>query len=234
VVKLEADRHRRREKVYGAPGPLADRWLQAGARWLHVVDLNAALEEGQPNHLALLALLPRTARAGARVQWGGGVRDDATLRRLLEAELGDTGARIDRIIVGTRAIRDWDWLERAARDAPERIVVAIDAAGREILTAGWQEKTGIDVVEFAARAGAAPIAAFLYTNVAVEGRGGGVDWGPVEAVLRAASRPVIFAGGISSLDDVRRFHALGAHGVVLGSALYAGRIDLAEAIAAAT
>lgn len=229
VVKLEAKRHKGQEKIYGTPGIVADRWLSAGAEWLHVVDLNAALADGMVNHLALLTLLPKLGHAKAHIQWGGGVREVATLRLLLDAEMGDTGAYIDRVVVGTRAIKDWAWLESAAEAYPDRIVVAIDAAGRDIVTGGWQEKTGMDVVEFMAKAKETPIAAFLYTNVEVEGKGLGVDWAPVEAVVKASPKPVIFSGGITSIDDVRRFKELGAHGIVIGSALYTGKINFAEA-----
>lgn len=233
VVKLEAVQHRREEKVYGTPALVADRWLSAGAEWLHVVDLNAALGEGMPNHLALLSILPKVARHGARLQWGGGVRDAATLRLLLEAELGDTGASIDRVVVGTRAIKDWNWLVSAAESYPDRIVVAVDAVGREIVVGGWQEKAGVDVVDFLGRTRDLPIAAFLYTNVAVEGKGRGVQWDPVQAVIEASPKPVVFSGGVTTLEEVERFKALGAYGLVIGSALYSNRIDFAQAQAIA-
>jgi phosphoribosylformimino-5-aminoimidazole carboxamide ribotide isomerase len=233
VVKLEAAQHKREEKVYGTPALVTDRWLSAGAEWLHVVDLNAALGEGHPNHLALLSILPKVERHKAKLQWGGGVRDGATLRLLLDAEMGDSGACIDRVVVGTRAIKDWQWLESASENYPDRIVVAIDAMGREIVVGGWQEKAGMDVVEFVKKAKDVSIAAFLYTNVAVEGRGKGVDWDPVKAVVEASPKPVIFSGGITTTDEVARFKALGAHGIIIGSALYSNRIDFKAAKALA-
>jgi phosphoribosylformimino-5-aminoimidazole carboxamide ribotide isomerase len=233
VVKLEAKRHKGQEKIYGTPGLVADRWLSAGAEWLHVVDLNAAFGEGMPNHLALLTLLPKVGKAKAKLQWGGGIRDGATLRLLLDAELGDTGANIDRVVVGTRAVKDWAWLESAAESYPDRIIVAIDAAGRDIVVGGWQEKVGLDVVEFVEKAKEVPIAGFLYTNVEVEGKGQGVDWLPVQAVLKASPKPVIFSGGISSIEDVRRFKELGSYGIIIGSALYSGRINFSDAKATA-
>lgn len=233
VVKLEAETHRGQEKIYGTPGVVADRWLAAGAEWLHVVDLNSALGEGMANHLALLTLLPKASKNKAHIQWGGGVRDDSTLRLLLDAEMGDTGAKIERIIVGTRAVKDWAWLESAADSYPGRIVVAIDAVDREIVAGGWQEKTGMDVVEFVRKAKDVPIAGFLYTNVAVEGRGEGVDWEPVQAVIGASPKPVIVSGGITTIEEVRRSNELGAYGVIIGNAFYSNRIDFGEAVEAA-
>lgn len=229
VVKLEAAKHKRQEKVYGTPAIVADRWLDAGAEWLHVVDLNAALGEGHPNHLALLSILPKLVKHHARLQWGGGVRDAATLRLLMEAEMGDTGAQIDRIIIGTRAIKDWEWLVEASETYPDRITVAIDAVGRDIVVDGWQHKAGVDVVDYVQKAKDLPIAGFLYTNVAVEGRGQGVQWEPVKSVIEASPKPVIFSGGVTTLEDVARFKALGAHGIIIGSALYSNKIDFAKA-----
>jgi phosphoribosylformimino-5-aminoimidazole carboxamide ribotide isomerase len=226
VVKLEAKRHRSVETVYGRPGEIADRWLGEGAEWLHVVDLNASIGEGAPNRAALSEILPRARRSGARVQWGGGVRDDRALDQLLEDG-------VERAIVGTKAIRDWAWLEAAAARRPSRILVSIDGRGREILIQGWQESAGVDAVEFIRRADRLALAGYLYTNVAVEGKGEGVDWAPVKEIVAATKRPVVFSGGVTSLEDVARFKALGAYGIIAGSALYRGRFGLKEAKALA-
>ncbi|HLF94200.1 MAG TPA: HisA/HisF-related TIM barrel protein, partial [Planctomycetota bacterium] len=157
---------------------------------------------------------------------GGGIRDDATLQAVLDA-----GA--ERAIVGTKAIRDWDWLRDAARRHPGRIVVSIDGKGRQIMVKGWQETAGVDAVEFLSRADALPLAGYLYTNVAVEGRGQGVDWEPVKAILGATGKPVVFSGGVTTLEDVARFKELGAYGIIAGSALYRDRFDFATAKALA-
>lgn len=218
VVKLEPKRHREVEIVYGRPGEIADRWLAAGAEWLHVVDLNASIGEGRPNDAALGVILERARATGAKIQFGGGVRDASRL-----AELAGLG--VDRVIVGTKAFDSWDWLVAESERHPGKILVSIDGRGREILIKGWQASAGVDAVEFVRRAQELPIAGFLYTNVAVEGRLQGVDWGPVEAVVRAALKPVVFSGGVSSLDDVARFKSLGAYGIIAGSALYQGRFD---------
>jgi len=225
IVKLEAKQHRTVEMVYGKPAEIAMRWLDLGATWLHVVDLNAALGEG--NNLPALTLIQsRTSKAGAKIQWGGGVRDEASLRAVLDA-----GA--ERAIVGTKAIRDWTWLVETASAHPGRIMVSIDGKGREILIEGWQASAGVDLVEFIARANALPLAGYLYTNVAVEGRGQGVDWTPVRDVVEASTKPVVFSGGVTKMDDVARFKELGAYGIIAGSALYKGRIEFSAAKALA-
>lgn len=222
VVKLEAKQHRTVETVYGKPAEIAARWTKAGAEWLHVVDLNGTLGEGERN----LAALRTIVASGAKVQFGGGIRDDASLSDSL-------AAGVDRVIVGTKAVKDWSWLVEATTQNPGRIMVSIDGKGRQILIAGWQESAGVDVVDFIGRAQELPIAGFLYTNVAVEGRGQGVDWSPVEAVVKASKRPVVFSGGVTTIDDVARFKSLGAFGIIAGSALYRGRIDFVQAQALA-
>ena len=218
VVKLDIGRHREVERVYGAPAEIADKWKGLGAAWLHVVDLNASIGEGDANTRVLDVL-----RGRVKLQWGGGVRDDASLDVLLKGG-------VDRAIVGTKAIQDWDWLVRASKRHPGKIMVSIDGRGREILIKGWQESSGVDAVEFLKRANDLPLGGYLYTNVAVEGRGKGVDWSPVEDVVKAAKHPVVFSGGVSTIDDVRRFRQFEAYGLVVGSSLYLGRIDFVEAM----
>jgi phosphoribosylformimino-5-aminoimidazole carboxamide ribotide isomerase len=226
IVKLEAKQHKTVEIVYGRPAEIADRWLGLGAAWLHVVDLNAALGEG--NNLPALTLIQSHAeKTGAKIQWGGGVRDGAALKAVLEA-----GAA--RAIVGTKAIRDWTWLVEAAARHPGKIMVSIDGRGREIMINGWQASAGVDAVEFIAKANALPLAGYLYTNVAVEGRGEGVDWTPVRDIVETATKPVVFSGGVTTIQDVARFKELGAYGIIAGSALYKGRIDFSEAKALAS
>jgi phosphoribosylformimino-5-aminoimidazole carboxamide ribotide isomerase len=218
VVKLDIRKHREVERVYGAPAEIADKWKGLGASWLHVVDLNASIGEGAANTKALDLL-----RGRVKLQWGGGVRDDASLDVLL-------AGGVDRAIVGTKAVQDWDWLIRASKRHPGKIMVSIDGRGREILIKGWQEASGVDAVEFLKRANDLPLGGYLYTNVAVEGRGQGVDWSPVEDVVQAAKHPVVFSGGVSTIEDVRRFRQFEAYGLVVGSSLYLGRIDFVEAM----
>jgi phosphoribosylformimino-5-aminoimidazole carboxamide ribotide isomerase len=226
IVKLEAKQHRTVEIVYGKPDEIAERWLGMGATWLHVVDLNAALGEGN-NLPALTRIHAHASKTKAKIQWGGGVRDEKALRAVL-----DGGA--ERAIVGTKAIRDWTWLAEMAAAFPNKIMVSIDGKGREIMIEGWQAKAGVDVVEFLARANGLPLAGYLYTNVAVEGRGQGVDWTPVRDVIEASTKPVVFSGGVTTLEDVARFKELGAYGIIAGSALYKGRFEFAQAKALAS
>jgi phosphoribosylformimino-5-aminoimidazole carboxamide ribotide isomerase len=226
IVKLDGT-HRVAEKVYGTPEEIAERWISAGAKWLHVVDLDGALGTGS-NDVPIIQLVPKARAKGVQIQVGGGIRDDRRLTLFAEGKFA-----ADRIVVGTRAVREPDWLERIATKYPYKIIAAIDAKGHDIVVAGWQESAGLKIEEFVRRACMWPVAGFLYTNVKVEGLGKGVDWEPIEHVISVSPRPVIVSGGVSSLDDVRRFKELGAHGVIVGSALYNNRFTFEEAQAIA-
>ena len=217
VVKLGSD-HLHPERDYGAPGEIADRWIDEGAKWLHVVDLDGALGSGN-NDDVIDRILKKARAANVKVQVGGGLRDENRLDRF----------DADRLVVGTRAVEDPPWLAAMAALHPEKLVVSIDGRGLDILVRGWQSGTPENLTTVLGRIGELPVAAVLYTNVDVEGKGGGVDWGPAEEIQSRSPRPVIHSGGISTLQDVRGFRDLGAHGIVLGSAIYLDRFTYGEA-----
>lgn len=222
AVRLVEGREGTERDVSGDPVALAREWEERGATALHVVDLDAALEKG--DNLPVIRTLVKRVRVP--VQVGGGVRDDARMRALLRA-----GAA--RVVVGTRGVRDPDWLQRAASLQPGRIVLAVDARGRAVVIRGWKEAAGMDVCDLARRVGNVPLAALLYTNVEVEGHARGIRLRPVNAILRAAAHPVIYSGGVARAADVARLRARGVAGVVLGTGLYFGRLKFADAVAAA-
>ncbi len=224
VVKFDSGTHSMVEKDYGAPEEVARRWLGQGAKHLHVVDLDGAKDTGRTNHDAVAAIQTLASDRGAEVYFGGGLRDAKVVAGVLN------GLGVARAIIGTRAIADPTWLSLMLRLFPGRIILAIDAVDGKVAIKGWQESSAVEVVEFVNRANDWDIAGYLYTNVAVEGRLQGVDWSPVEGVMKVSAKPVIFAGGITSLEDVKRFKGLGAFGIVLGSAIYAGTIPLKGAL----
>lgn len=204
------------------PVGLAREWQRRGARALHVVDLDAALGQGQNQ-----ALASEIAHAVAvPVQFGGGIREAWDID--VAVSMG-----FARIVVGTAGIRDPVWLRAQASRRPDRIVLAVDAQGTRIVVSGWTEQTKLDVRHFAHKVASYGLAGLLYTNVAVEGQAAGVDWVPVQAILKTTKLPMIVSGGVSSVEDVARLRKLGAWGVVLGTALYKGEIDFEAALAAA-
>ena len=206
-------------KRYGEPVEAARRWVESGARTLHLVDLDGAFEGERENGPAIDRILDAV---DVDVQLGGGIRTAADAIDLL-----DRG--VDRVILGTAAVEAPAIVTEIAEDHPDGVMVSLDAKGGEVVVSGWQEGTGLDPAEAAARYADLGAAAILFTNVDVEGQLAGVRTDPVERLVDAVSIPVVASGGVASLDDVRALHDAGAAAVVVGTALYEGRFSLREA-----
>jgi phosphoribosylformimino-5-aminoimidazole carboxamide ribotide isomerase len=211
------------------PAAVADRWLDAGFRHLHVVDLDAALGTGDnAGAIADIARVVAGRRAGpATLQVGGGIRDEAAIERVLAL-----GA--ERVVVGTRGVEDRPWLEAVAAASPGRIVLAADVGGGLVLTRGWTEATALEAEGFIAGLDPLPLAAVLVTDVGREGREEGCDAALFGRLAAATRHPLLAAGGIASAEDIAALTDAGAAGAVLGMALYTGRIDPADALARET
>jgi phosphoribosylformimino-5-aminoimidazole carboxamide ribotide isomerase len=216
-----------RETVFGDdPVAMAKRWEDAGARWLHVVDLDGA-RAGAPAQADVVARICRAV--GMQVQVGGGLRDEAAVRTVLDA-----GAR--RAIVGTVAVRDPDLCERLCTAFPGRIVVGIDARDGVARVSGWEEGSTVRATDLARTMAARGAAAVVYTDIARDGTETGPNVDETVAVARAAKVPVIASGGVGALDHVRAVAARatdGIEGVIIGRALYTGAVSLRDALAAA-
>jgi phosphoribosylformimino-5-aminoimidazole carboxamide ribotide isomerase len=213
--------------VYGSdPVAMAERWQREGGDWLHVVDLDGAVS-GAPTHLGLLRAI--VAKLSIPVEFGGGVRTLAAARAVFSA-----GA--SRLILGTLALEAPDLLEEISRDFPGRVYVALDARDGKVATRGWTETSRVTVAEAARACAPRGAAGFLFTDVSRDGTERGVNVQATVALAEAAGRPVIASGGVASLDDVRALRAVedcGIVAVIVGKALYAGALRLADAIAAA-
>ncbi|MSO80611.1 MAG: 1-(5-phosphoribosyl)-5-[(5-phosphoribosylamino)methylideneamino]imidazole-4-carboxamide isomerase [Alphaproteobacteria bacterium] len=212
--------------VYGDdPAAQASSFACAGAQWLHVVDLDGAFA-GQPvNGAAVRAIL--AAVAPLPVQLGGGIRDRAGIEGWLDAGIA-------RVILGTVAVRDPALVREAARAHPGRVAAGIDARNGKAAVEGWAEATEMEVIELAHRMADAGVAAIVYTDIERDGALGGANVAATDALARACGVPVIASGGIGSLDDIRAVMAAaasGIEGVIVGRALYDGRVGLAEALA---
>lgn len=203
------------------PAAVARGWWEGGFRSLHVVDLDAALGSGD-NRETVAAVLGATP---ATAQVGGGVRSDGAVEALLEA-----GAA--RVVVGTRAVDDPDWLRALALRHPDRVVVAADVRHGVVLRRGWTEESPLRIEGFLESLADLPLGAVLCTDVAREGRMEGIDLAGVRTVLAASAHPVQVSGGITTMDDLAALADAGAAGAVLGMALYTDTLD-AEAVAAA-
>lgn len=199
------------------PSAVARAWADMGSRLLHVVDLDAATDRGD-NARAVQDVIGAAAQAGARVQVGGGVRDDAAVEALLQF-----GAA--RVVVGTRALLDTAWLNTAATRAPGRIVLAADVRDGRLQTNGWTQSIDRSLADIVDLANDIPLAAMLVTAVHAEGRMAGADLALLDSVVSHARLPVIASGGVGSIEDLRALATLGVHETIVGMALYTGAID---------
>ena len=216
-VQLEGGDPDRMPVALEDPRPVADRWLQFGFDVLHVIDLSAAL--GQGDNAELIGEI--ASRPDADVQVGGGVRSDVIADRLL-------GQGATRVIVGTRAVEDPAWLEDLATARPGRVMVAADVRDDQVLTRGWTERSAWPLDDYLERVSGLPLAGILVTDVGREGRLTGIDVEWTRAVVKRCRAPLWVSGGIESIDDLRGAADAGAAGAVIGMALYTGRIDAAQ------
>ncbi|WP_435063428.1 1-(5-phosphoribosyl)-5-[(5-phosphoribosylamino)methylideneamino]imidazole-4-carboxamide isomerase [Halobaculum sp. EA56] len=204
---------------YGDPVEAARRWVDAGARTLHLVDLDGAFEGERANADAVEAVLDAV---DVPVQLGGGIRaaDDAL-------DLLERG--VDRVILGTAAVENPDIVAEISEEYPGSVMVSLDARDGEVVVSGWTEGTGLDPAEAAGRYEDLGAGAVLFTDVDVEGQLEGVNRALVERVVDAVGIPVVASGGVATLADVRELRDAGAAAVVVGTALYEGEFTLAEA-----
>ncbi|MGD9764576.1 MAG: 1-(5-phosphoribosyl)-5-[(5-phosphoribosylamino)methylideneamino]imidazole-4-carboxamide isomerase [Candidatus Binatia bacterium] len=212
------------ETVYGDdPVAMGRRWVDGGARYLHVVDLDGAVSGAPVNGEAIAALC---ADLPVPVQVGGGIR---TVERA--AELLERGAA--RVIFGTAALEHPEVVEEACRRFAGRVAVGIDARDGQVAVKGWLETTDVTAVELARRCASAGAACVIYTDIARDGTQQGVNVAATRALAEGAGLPVIASGGVGSLHDIAALlpcEAAGVIGVIVGRALYTGAVSLPDAI----
>lgn len=202
------------------PVQVARRWQEAGASWLHIVDLDGAAQ-GRPVITDLIARI--RAATTMQIEVGGGVRSLAYIERLLD--LG-----IDRVILGTIAITDRELLRTAVRQWGERIEVGIDARDGLVAIAGWRETSSVKATDLARELSAEGVQRFFYTDIRRDSTLTGPNLTALAEMQQATSSALIASGGISSLADLRALADLGVEGAIVGKALYTGDVDLATAI----
>lgn len=206
------------------PAAQALAFAEQGAEWLHLVDLNGAFAGAPVNGAAVEAIL---AAVSVPCQLGGGIRDMATIEAWLDKGLA-------RVILGTVAVENPDLVRDAARAFPGKVAVGIDAREGRVATRGWATETETEVTELARAFEDAGVAAIIYTDINRDGAMQGPNVAATAALARAVSIPVIASGGVSSLADLIALRDCGAalDGAISGRALYDGKLDLAEALAA--
>jgi phosphoribosylformimino-5-aminoimidazole carboxamide ribotide isomerase/phosphoribosylanthranilate isomerase len=214
------------ETDYGSPIEAAQTWIDAGAEWIHLVDLDAAFGRGDNRKLIREVVANSTS---VKIELSGGIRDDASLEAALEA-----GAT--RVNLGTAALENPEWTERVIAKFGEQIAVGLDVRGTTLAARGWTKEGG-DLWEVLARLEAAGCSRYVVTDVTKDGtlRGPNIDL--LREVMKRTDKPVVASGGISSLQDIADLRALcadGLEGAILGKSLYAGKFTLEEALAIAS
>ncbi len=213
-----------RETVFDAdPVEVARRFVAAGARRLHLVDLDGA-KAGGPVQADLVARI--AAAAAVPCQVGGGIRTLATASHY--AALG-----ISRLVVGSVAVEEPELLVSLAETLPGRIVLGLDARDGRVAVRGWQETSSITARELVRRHARLPLAAVVYTDIATDGMLSGPNLAALADLIAASDLPVVASGGIAGADDLRDVARLGAAGCIVGRALYDGGLDLGAALEAA-
>ena len=213
--------------VFGDDPPaVARRWESLGAEWLHVVDLDGAVGRSPKNREVIRQIVESVK---IPVEVGGGIRNLDTVDEYFSMGVG-------RVILGTAALKDPHLLEEASKKYPGKVAVGIDAKGGKVAVEGWTEISSKTPVEIARSFSHLPLAAIIYTDIQRDGMQTGVNVESTRALAEAIDIPVIASGGVAALDDIKALLPLekvGVIGVITGRAIYAGTLDLAEAIALA-
>ena len=212
------------QKDFGDPIEMATRWQSQGASWLHVVDLDGAFGDG--SHAELVSQI--ISEVDIQVEVSGGIRDDASLKRILDA-----GAT--RVNIGTAALENPQWCEKVIASYGEQIAIALDVKNGQLATRAWTESGG-DVSETVARLSAAGCSRFVVTDVGSDGMLTGPNFELLGSICARTSAKVVASGGISTLEDIRRLVGLvpiGVEGAIIGTALYVGNFTLTDALTVA-
>jgi phosphoribosylformimino-5-aminoimidazole carboxamide ribotide isomerase len=222
-VRLIQGQYDRQITYKDDPVAQAQEFYDAGAQWLHLVDLDGA-KEGYPVNAEVVGRI--AASTSMKVELGGGIRDEKTIEQML-------GLGLERVILGTKAIEDFEWFSQMAFHFPGRLVLGLDARGSTLAKHGWIQEGGQDLITFAQKAAALPIAAIIYTDISKDGMLAGPNLQRTQQLIEAVAVPVIASGGVTTIQDVKSTKSIGAAGAIIGRSLYEGTIDLKEAITAA-
>jgi len=209
-----------KQQIFGDPIEMAKKWEVAGAKFLHIVDLDGALV-GEAKNLFAIQLILETIHIP--IQLGGGIRSLEKVEQLLE--MG-----VSRVILGSAALRDEQFLDKALEIYGSAIAVSIDAKNGFIATDGWTKTSEVDAISFAKKLEEKGCQTIVYTDIAKDGMLSGPNFVELEKINRETTMDVIASGGVSSLEDLRKLKALNMYGAIIGKAIYTGKINLELAL----
>ncbi len=214
-----------RMTVYGSdPLSVAKEYQAQGAKYLHVVDLDAA-KDGTQKNLAVIQKL--AAESGLKLEVGGGVRDEASARRYLDAG-------VSRVILGSAAIEHPEFMEKLARQYPGQVAAGVDARNGYVAIHGWKTVTDIVAYDFVKSLPQQGIDTVIYTDISRDGKLQGPNLEAYQALSRIPGLNVVASGGVSAAEDIQALAGMHLYAAIIGKALYDGRITLAEALSAAS
>ena len=222
VVRLHQGDYDQQTTYADDPLAAARRYEAAGATWLHVVDLDGA-RGGKMRHVEQIERICR--ETGLKVEVGGGVRSEGVIDRLLRAG-------VFRCVIGTKALRDWDWFESLMGNPTYRgrLVLGLDAREGQVAVDGWERSTGESAVAIAKRVTDWPLAAIVYTDIATDGTLKGPNVEQTRRMAATTDVPVVASGGVGTLDHLRTLRELPIQGAIIGRALYDGAFTIDEAV----
>ena len=198
----------------------ARQFADAGAKWVHMVDLDGARDGVRQNFPYIRQVIQQS---GLNVELGGGIKSQADVDAV-----GAAGAA--RFVIGSAAVSKPELISWALERYGERVAVGIDCLDGRVRTAGWEEDSGLDCLEFAGHMEAMGVKTIIFTDISTDGMLSGPSFGQLAALQRRVSCAIIASGGVTTLDDVKRLRDMGLYGAIIGKAYYAGTIDLAEAV----
>jgi len=222
-VRLIQGEYHRQITYRNDPVKQAREFSLAGAEWLHIVDLDGA-RVGRPVNTDTISAIAATGQL--KIEVGGGLRDEAAIKQLL-----DMGA--ERVIIGTKAVSDFEWFSRMVEKFSGKIVLGLDARGSKVATHGWTKDNPQDLLDFAAEAAKLPLAAIIYTDITKDGMMAGPNLERTKTLVQAVEVPVIASGGVREISDIKKLAELAVEAVIIGRSLYEGTLNLTDAINAA-
>lgn len=221
-VRLVQGEYHKKITYKDDPVEQAKEFFDAGAQWLHIVDLDGA-KLGKPINADVVAEIAK--QVSMKIELGGGIRNEEAIVTMLEAG-------VTRLILGSSAIKEFHWFCEMAHKYPNRLVLGLDARGANLATEGWLEQGSLSLLDFAKKAADLPLDAIIYTDISKDGMLAGPNIERTKQLVEAVDLPIIAAGGVTTVEDVKTLKTAGVAGAIIGRALYEGTITLTEALEA--